>query len=122
MASNAHALVVRNKTKVNRELLERLPHIRVIGRLWVGLDNIDLHTCREKGVVVVAAKGCNAHAVAEYVIAGIFQHARFLSACDAHIRAGAWDRLKCMGYELSGNILLNWGDGNVCYERTCGYH
>ncbi|MGZ4122789.1 MAG: hypothetical protein ACXVOI_06210, partial [Tumebacillaceae bacterium] len=101
VAQQAQALVVRNKTRVDRELLERLPHLQVIGRLGVGLDNIDLIACREHGVTVVAAKGCNASAVAEYVLAGLFHHARFLSRCDAATRT-SWQREACIGTEISG--------------------
>lgn len=113
VAMQARALVIRNKTRVDPQLLERLPHLKVIGRLGVGLDNIDLQACRERGVVVVAARGGNANAVAEYVIACMFQHARFLGTCDHHTRNGGWDRQKCMGRELNGKTLGLIGVGDI---------
>ncbi|BCJ85602.1 hydroxyacid dehydrogenase [Effusibacillus dendaii] len=113
VGANADALVVRNRTKVDRLLLESLPRLRVVGRLGVGLDNIDLQACRDLGIVVVAAKGCNANAVAEYVIACMFQHARFLSVCDSCTRTGVWDRQKCMGRELNGKTLGLIGVGDI---------
>lgn len=112
-AEQARALVIRNKTRIDRQLLERLPHLQVIGRLGVGLDNIDLQACREQGVVVVAARGGNANAVAEYVIACMFHHARFLGVCDNHARNGAWDRQQCMGRELNGRTLGLIGVGDI---------
>ncbi|MFC4769403.1 NAD(P)-dependent oxidoreductase [Effusibacillus consociatus] len=112
-APGIRALVVRNRTRVDRDLLNCLPNVKVIGRLGIGLDNIDLKACREREVVVVAAKGCNANSVAEYVIAGIFQHARFLSACDTLTRSGLWDRKNCMGHELHGKTLGVIGVGDI---------
>lgn len=113
VAAHAQALVIRNRTRIDRQLLERLPHLQVIGRLGVGLDNIDLQACRDQGVTVVSARGCNANAVAEYVIACMFQHARFLGECDQHTRNGAWDRQRCMGRELNGRTLGLIGLGDI---------
>jgi D-3-phosphoglycerate dehydrogenase len=113
VAAGAQGLVVRNKTCVDRELLERLPHLQVVGRLGVGLDNIDVAACRERGMTVVAAKGCNAGAVAEYVLAGLFQHARFLSRCDEMTNQGIWHRQVCMGAELRVKTLGLVGVGDI---------
>lgn len=62
---------------------------------------------------MVSARGCNANAVAEYVIACMFQHARFLGECDQHTRNGAWARQKCMGRELNGRTLGLIGVGDI---------
>ncbi|GAX90222.1 hydroxyacid dehydrogenase [Effusibacillus lacus] len=113
VAKSAKALIVRNKTLVDRELLEQLPELRVIGRLGVGLDNIDLETCRERKVKVVAARGCNANAVAEYVIAAMFHTVRPLNQYDKSVRNGAWDRFQCMGGELHGRTLGLIGVGDI---------
>lgn len=112
-AEQARALVVRNKTRVDRELLARLPRLEAIGRLGVGLDNIDLAACRERGVTVVTARGCNANAVAEYVIAAMFQPVRFLSRCDETTRDGGWNRERCIGGELHGKTLGLVGVGDI---------
>ncbi len=49
------ALIVRNRTQVRGPLLEAGTHPKVIGRLGVGLDNIDLATCEQRGIEVVRA-------------------------------------------------------------------
>lgn len=113
VAEGARALVIRNNVRVDRDLLADLPDLRIIGRLGVGLDNIDLQACRERNVVVAAAKGYNANAVVEYVIAGIFHHARFLGQCDSYTKLAGWDRLKCMGNEVSGKTLGLIGVGDI---------
>src|SRR5688572_19035627 len=66
---DADALVVRNRTSVDAELLAAATRLRVVGRLGVGLDNIDTTLCASRGIEVIPATGANAHAVAEYVIA-----------------------------------------------------
>ena len=65
----ADALIVRNRTQVRGPLLEAAPKLRVVGRLGVGLDNIDTAACAARGIDVIPATGANAQAVAEYVIA-----------------------------------------------------
>ncbi len=65
----ASALVVRTYTRVNAELLDRCPSLKVVGRAGVGLDNIDLDACRARGVRVVHTPGANTQAVVEYVTA-----------------------------------------------------
>jgi (S)-sulfolactate dehydrogenase len=71
LLGGARAIVVRNRTLVDPELLAAGPALLVIGRLGVGLDNIDLTACEQGGVAVRPAVGANATAVAEYVIAAI---------------------------------------------------
>ena len=69
-AAGCRALIVRNRTQVRGALLEGA-HLRVVGRLGVGLDNIDCKACRERGIAVIPATGANNTAVAEYVLAGL---------------------------------------------------
>ena len=58
--------LVRNRTQVRGELLAALARCRVVGRLGVGLDNIDVDACKVRGITVVPAVGANARSVAEY--------------------------------------------------------
>jgi phosphoglycerate dehydrogenase-like enzyme len=96
-------LVVRNQTRVDRELLSRAPVLRVVGRLGAGLDNLDLGALSERGVTVVHGGGLNARAVAEYVIGAALDLARGLSRSDRDVRAGGWSRPP--GFELRGQVL-----------------
>lgn len=110
--SEADALVVRNQTQVTRSLLQDVRHLKVIGRLGVGLDNIDLQAARAHGIPVVAARGANAIAVAEYVFACLFHACRRLTTLDAGVRTGQWDR-RLGGSELYGKILGLIGLGDI---------
>jgi len=67
--ANADALIVRNRTQVTAALIDVAPALSVVGRLGVGLDNIDVPACAARGIAVIPAIGANAQAVAEYVIA-----------------------------------------------------
>ena len=82
----ASALIVRNRTAVDADLLAAAPRLEVVGRLGVGVDNIDLETCKHRNIDVLPATGANATAVAEYVIAGalmLLRGAYFASAAVA---------------------------------------
>ncbi|HMQ29480.1 MAG TPA: hydroxyacid dehydrogenase [Chloroflexaceae bacterium] len=111
--AGAEALVVRNQTRVTGDLLAAAPRLKVVGRLGVGLDNIDLAAARERSVQVVFARSSNAVAVAEYVFAAMFEAARRLAAATADVRAGGWDRQGFTGSELYGKTLGIVGLGDI---------
>jgi len=103
-ASRSRAIVVRNRTRVDADLLLAAPRLRVVARAGVGLDNIDVHQADRTGVVVVAALGANAQSVAEHTLALALALARNIVAQDRMTRLGAWDRTP--GIELAG---CTWG-------------
>ncbi|MCY0879242.1 MAG: hydroxyacid dehydrogenase [Firmicutes bacterium] len=107
----ADALVVRNQTRVTRALLEETP-IRVVGRLGVGLDNVDVRAAEALNVTVVVARGANATAVAEYVLAACFHFSRRLAWVGETTQAGQWDRT-LGGTELQGKWLGIVGLGDI---------
>ncbi|QSO49302.1 hydroxyacid dehydrogenase [Alicyclobacillus mengziensis] len=110
---DASVLIVRNKTRVDRELLEAAPGLAVIGRLGVGLDNIDVAVAKERGVKVVAARGCNATSVAEYVMACLLHRVRFLERSSQHVKSGIWDRGFSTGSEIYGKTIGLVGVGDI---------
>ncbi len=103
--ASARALIVRNRTQVRGPLLEAAPALRVVGRLGVGLDNIDLAACRARDIAVCPAQGANAQAVAEYVIAATLLLLRGAYGSSAALRAGAWPRAALIGREIAGKRL-----------------
>ena len=86
--ADADALIVRNRTQVNAELLAAASRLKVVGRLGVGLDNIDVGTCESRGMLVIPATGANALAVAEYVIGTAMLLLRGAYAFDGGRRRG----------------------------------
>lgn len=113
LLEEAEALIVRNQTQVNAQLLEAAPRLLVVGRLGVGLDNIDLAAARTRGITVTAGRNANAVAVAEYVLAAMLHSARDLAAANASVRAGGWDRAHFGGTELWGRTLGLIGVGEI---------
>ncbi|QQE80484.1 hydroxyacid dehydrogenase [Alicyclobacillus sp. SO9] len=112
-AQKADALIVRNKTKVDLELLDAAPNLKVVGRLGVGLDNIAVSACKNRGIQVVAARGCNALSVAEYVMACLLDHSRFLAKCNYSVREGNWNRSFGTGTELYSKTIGLVGVGDI---------
>ncbi|MCP9968130.1 NAD(P)-dependent oxidoreductase [Actinomadura madurae] len=104
VAGEAGALVVRNRTRVTRELLRSAPGLRVVARAGAGLDNIDLDAAAELGVTVVAARGANAASVAEHTLGLALAVSRRVLELDREVRAGTWRRVP--GRELAGGT---WG-------------
>lgn len=113
LGAAARALIVRNRTRVNRALLEALPRLVAVGRLGVGLDNIDLPACRERGIAVLPATGANDDSVAEYVIAGALMMLRGAYFSTPAMVAGAWPRERLMGREAAGKTLGLVGFGRI---------
>ena len=109
----ADALIVRNQTKVTAALLEQAPNLKIVGRLGVGLDNIDLAAAKERQVPVVFARGANATAVAEYVMGAMLTAARRFCPATHHVLEGGWKREAFYGTELSGKTLGLVGLGDI---------
>ena len=112
--ADADGLIVRNRTPVDASLLAYAPKLRVVGRLGVGLDNIDVNACASRGIAVIPATGANALAVAEYVIATAMVLLRNAYFATADVTAGHWPRgALSNGRELSGKTLGLVGYGGI---------
>ena len=111
--ADADALIVRNQTQVTHDLLAAAPRLQVVGRLGVGLDNLDLAALRERGVPVVFARAANATTVAEYVCAAMLTVARRLTDATTSVKVGQWDRQGFTGIELAGRTLGIVGIGDI---------
>lgn len=111
----ADAWIVRNRTQVRGEALAAAARLRVVGRLGVGLDNIDTEACRARGIAVIPATGANAESVAEYVVGMamiLLRGAAYLST--AAVAAGRWPRqILSQGRETSGKTLGLVGFGSI---------
>lgn len=113
-AARADVLVVRNRTQVRGELLAALTRCRVVGRLGVGLDNIDVPGCQARGMQVIPATGANALSVAEYVVASAMLLLRGAYQSSAGVAAGAWPRNALSnGREVGGKTLGLIGFGSI---------
>jgi (S)-sulfolactate dehydrogenase len=114
LVGDVDALIVRNRTQVNAEVLEHAPRVRVLGRLGVGLDNLDMAGCAARGIEVIPATGANADAVAEYVLlaSGLLLRGAFFVSSET--AAGKWPRGRLSeGCELGGRTLGIVGFGSI---------
>ena len=115
--SDADAIVVRNRTQVDAELLAAAPSLRAVGRLGVGLDNIDVAACETRGIAVLPATGANAASVAEYVIGAALVLVRGAFASNSAMLAGEWPRGALgRGGEIGGRTLGLLGFGTIARE------
>ncbi|GJD07754.1 D-3-phosphoglycerate dehydrogenase 2, chloroplastic [Galdieria sulphuraria] len=110
------ALIVRSGTKVNRELLSTGKRLKVVGRAGVGVDNIDLKTATERGILVVNAPTGNCVAAAEHTIAHICALSRYIAQADASMKQGKWERTTLVGSSLEGKTLGVVGLGRIGRE------
>jgi D-3-phosphoglycerate dehydrogenase len=109
----ARAVMVRNQTQLTAEVLAGAPQLRVIGRVGVGLDNIDVPTATARGITVIAPLEANAISVAELTMGLILALARRIAFGDRSTRAGGWDRRGCTGVGISGKTLTLLGYGRI---------
>ena len=113
-AAMADAIVVRNRTQVRGALLEALRRCKVVGRLGVGLDNIDVAGCEQRGMRVIPATGANALSVAEYVVGTAMLLLRGAYQSSAAVAAGQWPRTQLSsGREIAGKTLGLIGFGSI---------
>lgn len=116
--ADARAIVVRNRTQVRAALLAAAPRLKVVGRLGVGLDNIDLDACKERRIDVFPATGANDVAVAEYVITAAMTLIRGAFHSSADVAAGRWPRNALIGGEVTGRMLGLIGYGAIARETA----
>lgn len=116
--ADADGIIVRNRTQVDAELLAEAPQLKVVGRLGVGLDNINVDACQARGVAVKPAHGGNGSSVAEYVLTGILLLRRNAYFSSQSMLAGEWPRQALIGCEASSSTLGLVGFGAIARETA----
>ena len=106
-------VIVRSRTKLTKELIEKADKCKIIARVGVGLDNIDVDAAKAKGIRVINAVEGAMNAVAELVLGLMLSLAREIPRADREIRNGKWLKKELMGTELSGKYLGIVGLGNI---------
>ncbi len=119
--SEVEGLIIRSGTKVTKEIIASAKKLKVIGRAGTGLDNVDIPSANERGIVVMNVPGGNTLSAAEHTLALLFAMARKIPQANASVRKGLWERKKFMGVELNGKVLgiIGLGRiGNIVAERA----
>jgi D-3-phosphoglycerate dehydrogenase / 2-oxoglutarate reductase len=107
------AMIVRSGTRVDGELLEVATNLKVVGRAGIGVDNVDVAKATDLGVLVVNAPTANLLSATEHTFALLLALARNVSAADASVKRGEWDRKRFVGVELQGKSLGVVGLGRI---------
>lgn len=116
LVSDAAALVVRSETKITRAVMEAARHLRVVGRAGVGVDNVDVETATQRGVVVMNTPGGNTISTAELTFSMLMAMARKIPQANASMKAGEWNRKSFQGTELYNKTLGILGLGRIGSE------
>ncbi len=106
-------VIVRGRTKLTKELIEKADNCKIIARVGVGLDNIDEDAAKAKNIQVINAVEAAMTAVAELVLALMLSLARQIPRGDRAIRNGEWLKKELKGTELKGKYLGIIGCGNI---------
>ena len=111
--NNFDVLIVRNKTQVNQEVLKNASNLKFVGRLGVGLDNIDTDYCKSNNIHVQPATGMNADSVAEYVINNSLSLLKNIPLMHQETLIGNWPRTSITSRELQGKTIGLLGFGLI---------
>ena len=115
-AQGIEMILVRSATTVRKEVIDACPHLKLIGRGGVGMDNIDVAYAREKGITVINTPASSSQSVAELVMGHLFSMSRFLNDSYKNMEHGDFTTLKknyAKGIELRGKTLGIIGFGRI---------
>jgi D-3-phosphoglycerate dehydrogenase len=117
------ALVIRSRTRLTAELIEKADRLKVVGRAGTGLDNIDIEAATKRGIAVMNTPGGNTVTTAEHALSLLLSLTRNVPQASASMKAGKWEKKKFQGRELFRKTLgvLGLGQiGSVVADRAKG--
>lgn len=104
-------LVIRSRFRITRELLDRCPRLKCIGRVGAGMENIDVAYARSRQVACVNAPEGNRDAVGEHALGMLLMLMNHLKRADLEVRRGIWIRAGNRGHEIAGKTVGILGYG-----------
>lgn len=111
--NNYQALLVRSRTKVTKDVIDRGKLLKVIGRIGSGYDNIDIEACKTRKISVINSPDANSQAVAELTVSLIISILRKTELAYRSMREGKWLKNEIWGHELAGKTVGILGYGYV---------
>ncbi len=106
-------LIIRSRFSIDRAFLEKATHLKFIGRVGAGLENIDTAFAKSQGIFLASAPEGNRNAVGEHTLGMLLSLLNQLNKADREVRSGKWDREGNRGRELDGNTIGIIGYGNM---------
>src|SRR6185436_15896391 len=121
LVPEADGIIVRSATTIDKEVIQKASRLRVVGRAGVGVDNVDIDTATERGVLVMNSPGGSTTTTAEHAIAMLFGLARSIPQAYSSLKSGKWEKNKFKGVEITGKTLGVVGLGRIGSEvaRKC---
>jgi D-3-phosphoglycerate dehydrogenase / 2-oxoglutarate reductase len=112
-AKEYDVIIVRSRTKITKEVINSASNAKIIARVGVGLDNIDLNAAESRNIRVINAAEAAINAVSELAIGHMISLARCIPYADAETKKGHWIKKELSGIELKGKYLGIVGVGNI---------
>jgi D-3-phosphoglycerate dehydrogenase len=114
--SEYEGMIVRSQTKVTAEVIKAATNLKIIGRAGVGVDNVDIETATQRGIIVMNAPDGNTISTAEHSIAMILALSRNIPQAHATLKNGQWERKSFTGVEVRDKVLGIIGMGRIGSE------
>lgn len=121
---NYEALIIRSKFKITREIIDKCPKLKCIGRVGAGMENIDVNYAQSKNIVCLAVPEGNRDAVGEQAIGMLLMLLNHLKKADNEVRNGIWLRAENRGTELKEKTvgIIGYGNtGSVFAKKLSGF-
>jgi D-3-phosphoglycerate dehydrogenase len=113
MIGDFDGLIVRSRTKVRTDALEKAVNLKVIGRAGIGVDNIDINDAKGRGIKVVNAPMGSTLSVAELAFGHMLAHARGIVKGTLGLKNKQWLKKQLKGMELDGKTVGIIGCGRI---------
>lgn len=110
---NYDALVIRSKFKITKEIINKCPNLKCIGRVGAGMENIDVDYAATKKIICLSAPEGNRDALGEHAIAMLLMLATNLKKADLEVRKGIWLRAENRGFEIKDKTIGIIGYGQM---------
>ncbi|PLX83195.1 MAG: phosphoglycerate dehydrogenase [Desulfuromonas sp.] len=107
------AIITRSGTRIDTALLEHAASLKIVARAGVGIDNVDVESASNKGIIVVNAPFGNVNSAAEHTMAILLSLCRNVTVANASLKGGDWKRAPFTGSELKGKTIGVIGLGKV---------
>ena len=105
--------IVSRMGRLDAAVMDAAPHLKVISKHGVGVDNIDIQAAADRGIPVLVATGANAVSVAEHAIALLLATVKRILPMDAGLRDGRWEKPGFSGREIAGSTMGLMGMGAI---------
>lgn len=112
-AMDYDVIIVRSRTKITKEIINKASKAKIIARVGVGLDNIDTIEAKKKNIEVINAGEASINAVSELVLSLMFSLCRNIPLANNETKKGNWIKKDLVGIELKGKYLGIIGLGNI---------